>query len=924
MEEAETMTATARRARPMCGAIRLWVGVVLALALAHADMHGQQVHRNGFETRDPAWVKGGADAPFQETAHELTDVTAHTGQQSEHIRLTATPATFIHYFYATSPAPVSIELSASLWFKSNRPGAQLLARLVLPHERNPNSLDDRLTTIIRGDQYQNVGRWQRLELRRPVKLATEQQQLMRVDLKRDVDFTDAYVDRLILNVYGGPGQTDVWIDDLEIGPVTDNRPAQLTSRPVGASTPGTAATVPQPLNRAGVVELNQNRLLVSGKPFFMRGIRHSDTPLKALRDAGFNTVWFDYATSPALIEEAVNLGFWVVPSLPVTAGDDQLATPDAIRGALNRFALGDAVLFWDLGGGLVEEQKDLIAHAAQVVRASESQRPVGLDVWDGFQAYSRLGDAVGFHRWPLMTGMELPQYRDWLNQRRQLTRQGTFTWTWVQTHLPDWYTTLVYNRPASAGFTEPIGPQPEQIRLLTYIALASGCRGLGFWSDRFLADTHQGRDRLLALAMLNQELQLLEPLLVDAEAPVWINTSEERVKAAVLRNKYGVLVLPMWLGKGSQFVPAQSATARLQVTVPEVSAATQAWEISPGEVRSLQTERVVGGTRVTIPEFGLTAAILFTGDNGPTGILVRYQEQVRRMRKLAAQWAHDLAEVELDKITRVETQLEAAGHTLPDGTQLLDNARSRLRKCVEHWNNGDYRQAYQEADRSLRPLRILMRAQWEEATKRLDTPVNSAFALSFFTLPQQWALASQLKQLKPGPNVLRGGDFEAAAGQSAEGWSFQEARLDAVETSARRVEDQPEHGKQCLVLEMRPAKGTPHPRALERTFLAINSPVVHLQPGTLVQIGAWIRIPDEIVASADGALFYDSVGGEPLAVRLTGEIRKWRHFKLIRQVPESGAISVTLALTGLGRVFFDDVKIEPMIPQTDGVQAAGK
>ena len=55
-------------------------------------------------------------------------------------------------------------------------------------------------------------------------------------------------------------------------------------------------------------------------------------------------------------------------------------------------------------------------------------------------------------------------------------------------------------------FDEPIGPQPEQIRLLTYLALAAGCKGLGFWSDRFLADSHQGRDRLLALALLNQEL----------------------------------------------------------------------------------------------------------------------------------------------------------------------------------------------------------------------------------------------------------------------------------------------------------------------------------------------------------------------------------------------------------------------------------
>src|SRR5262249_23245323 len=79
------------------------------------------------------------------------------------------------------------------------------------------------------------------------------------------------------------------------------------------------------------------------------------------------------------------------------------------------------------------------------------------------------------------------QYRAWLEQRRRLANPGTFLWSWVQTHTPEWYTQLLYERPASSAFSEPIGPQPEQIRLLTYTALGVGCRGLGFWSDRFLA-----------------------------------------------------------------------------------------------------------------------------------------------------------------------------------------------------------------------------------------------------------------------------------------------------------------------------------------------------------------------------------------------------------------------------------------------------
>jgi hypothetical protein len=895
------------------------LGVLALWGLAFA----QQVHRNGFEGRDPAWIKGAADAPYQETVHDMSDVTAHTGQFAEHLQLTVGQGSFIYYAYPTGRAPISDELSASVWVKANRPGTQLVARLVLPRERQPDSLDDRLTTLLRADSYQNVGRWQRLELRRPVKLAKEQQQQMRVQLKRDVDFTDAYIDRLMLNVYGGPGQTEVWIDDLEIGPLAEGMPAQPVSRPIGSTDPG-AATAPHVPSRGATVELNQDHLLVGGKPFFMRGIRHSDTPLKALRDAGFNTVWFDYTTPPATLEEAVSLGFWVVPALPVTAEDPRLATSEGLTNEVTRFLLGDAVLFWDLGGGLVDEQKVQVQKAARVVHAADPQRPVGGDIWDGFQPYSRTLDVLGVHRWPLMTGLELPRYRDWLDQRRRLTRPGSYTWTWVQTHLPDWYTTVIYGRSASAGFDEPIGPQPEQIRLLTYIAVACGCRGLGFWSDRFLADTHQGRDRLLELALLNQELQMLDPLLVDAEPPRWIDTSIDEVKAAVLRTRYGVLVLPIWLGKGSQFVPGQSATARLKMVVPEVAIGNQAWELSPAEVRSLQAQRVVGGTEVIIPEFSLTAAILFTGDNNPNGILVRFQDQVRRMRKIAAQWQHDLAEVEIDKVARVEARLETAGHTLPDGAQLLADARRRLRLCVQHWNNGDYRQAYQEGERALRPIRILMRAQWTEAVKGLDNPVASPYAVSFFTLPQHWLLADQFKRSTLGPNVLPDGGFETAADRTAEGWTIQEARLDHLKFTAKRVDEKPKEGRQCLLLHIENEHGFLEPRALERAFLAINSPVVRLQPGTLVRISGWVRIPDGLPNVVDGALVYDSAGGEPLALRITSSNQKWRQFNLFRQVPASGMINVTLALTTLGKAYFDDIRIEPFVPSTTPPAPAGR
>ena len=79
-----------------------------------------------------------------------------------------------------------------------------------------------------------------------------------------------------------------------------------------------------------------------------------------------------------------------------------------------------------------------------------------------------------------------------------------------------------------------------------------------------------------------------------------------------------------------------------------------------------------------------------------------------------------------------------------------------------------------------------------------------------------------------------------------------------------------------------------------------------------LRITGWVRMPEAISASADGALVYDSAGGEPLAIRLIGAEPKWRQFTLYRKVPATGTINVTMALTGIGTAYFDDVRIEPL------------
>jgi hypothetical protein len=625
-----------------------------------------------------------------------------------------------------------------------------------------------------------------------------------------------------------------------------------------------------------------------------------------------------------LLQEAADLGFWVVPQLKVLSDGFKLTSKDSINKDIARFTDNDAVLFWHLSGTVSNEQTAQMTSIAAALNSADPGRPITADVWDGFMPYSRILNLVGVHRWPLMTTLELPRYRDWLEQRQRLANPGTFTWTWVQTHMPDWFTHVLYDRSSAAAFTEPVGPQPEHIRLLTYTALAAGCKGLSFWSDRFLADSHQGRDRLLACALLNQEIEMLEPLLVTADgSPEWIDTSVPEVKAAVIRTAKGLLVIPIWQGSGAQFVPGQAAVRKLAVIVPQAPQSTQVFEVTPADVRSLRPERVAGGTKITIPEFGLTSTIVFSDHN----VLKRLQEQASGRRQAAAQYMHDMARCELEKVVKIQEDLERQGHTLPDAQQLMADAGARLQTAELCRNNREFPEAYRESERALRPLRILMRAQWDKAIKGLDTPVASPYAVTFFTLPRHWQFMDEVKRSVPTANILPGGDFEPIPERTQDTWKLDEKTLDDVELLAQRVSEvklpaaskgasstteAPQHGKQCALLQIKAKKG-PAPFALERTFLAITSPAVPLQPGTLVQVSAWVRIPEAITASPDGALFYDSAGGEPLGIRLTDKT-PWKKFTLYRRVPSTGTMTVTLALTGIGAVYFDDVRIEPLAP----------
>jgi hypothetical protein len=973
------------------------VPVLLFAVVVTADppKFAAHYHRDGFAGREPAWALGDTNLKAEEKDHRIVQNSYFNAPSSEYIKIDAQPATgqgdseFLHYTYDTPACPLnpsSGSAAASVWVKSFRPGVQLRARVVLPKERNPQVPESPLTVTILGDSYpeERTRSWHRLTLGNPNDALRKQLPVLRAKLGREIDPTDAYIDRLILNVYAGPGINEVWVDDLDLGPcVVDPRKpmGRLTSRSrdlpgAPASAPGKSPTVAHPYS----VEFTAGKILINKRPFFMRAVRYAGQPLKSLRDFNFNTVAFPAGSDPNLVDEAVEKNsFMVIASVPlldsVDPSDRNAISLDRrgnhVADLFSRFRQGDGVLFWDLGSGRTTEQLRTVARTADAIREYDPKRPRSVDLWDGYSAYSEYLDVIGSHRWPLFTSLELSQYRDWLMQRRLLTTPGKLMWTWVQTHTPEWYLNLATGRPNPETIDVPLGPQPEQIRLLTYISLASGYRGLGYWTDKYLSPEPPvargaapaggaaragaalqslGRDRLIEMYLLNTELELLEPVLFAAEdeKSYWIDTSHPYVKAAVIRGKKGIVVLPVWLGSGSQYCPDQGALNSLSFVLDARQEGYEPWLLTAATYENLRTtggiRELPGGWEVTIPKFDLTAAVVFTNDLAPDGLVVRWQDNIRNgSAKRAAMLAKEQAAETFEKVTQVHQELVQLAPPVPGADELLVQARRSLRQAEKAFDNGQADVAYRESRTAMRPLRILMREHWQNATRGLTSPTASPYAVSFYTLPQHWELQAAMRNAQPQANVLRHGGFElsqaapekGAKVESLPGWSVRETHLDAVYPQAAivnlteklqtRNDQKPRReplnlGQHCLQLRVDPEPNrdpkkrksdAAPPVALERVSLAVDSPLVQHTPGEWVRISFWARV-GAALGSADGALVMDSAGGEPLAVRLGNGGLDWTQHHIYRRVPADGKIGVTFALTGVGMAWFDGVKIEPI------------
>jgi len=582
------------------------------------------------------------------------------------------------------------------------------------------------------------------------------------------------------------------------------------------------------------------------------------------------------------------------------------------------------------------------------------------DVLGAERVFSRRVDLLAVSRPMLNTGFGFQDLRNWILNKRKRAGAWSFIWTWVQTE-PN--STLAEQRHARGE--APMVIEPEQIRLLVYTALAAGCRGIGFWKRTPLEGNAPGaRERELIVAQLNLELSLLEPWLAtgrvetDGQVPVRLPIRSDRrnagrnggqtrrlqlggqttnlgrrptpstaatrvhpeIEAAVIRSRRGILLLPVWYQRDAQFVPGQMAAHDVTIVVSGVDESSPAWEITTTSLKNLNRRRVPGGTEVHLPRFDQTAAVIFTSDQE---LLRELRERIAQSAKESARLSIALARAKMERVAEIDARIRKLGFGQPDAEQLLASAKNLVEQAEYADRGARYDLACEKSAGALQLVRILQRADWNSAVRRLSAPVSSPHTLCFQTLPDHWRMVARIgRSGKHGKNLLRSGDFEDIDTMVGEGWQHRQNDSPGIRATAELYPAARE-GRYSLRLVAVPNVGTDPPAHIDRPPVTVVTPAVTVRNGQIVHISGWVRIVSPVRGNLNGAMLYDNLLGPDAALRLRKR-SGWQRFQLIRTVHRSGPLTLTAKLTGIGEVQLDDLRIVPYNPPSrpNGPQAS--
>lgn len=816
---------------------------------------------------------------------------------------------------AVKPTRVFEELRISAAVFCNRPGTQLAARVVFPHQIDPTTKEP-VTRLFVGQTLTEVTKWQELKLTTTDSQIGKHLILWRASLKpQELDPREMYIDRVYLKQTLGKGMTEIMLDNLRMSPIVEPETEWLNQSQAEANEP-----------RKPTIEFQLDRLIVEGRPMFPVIVPYQHEPVELFKQIGPNVVWVDNYLNRNLVNQLNRERIWAT-AWPPSVKSENGKILDAAQGSLAPFGEEtDGVLFWNLGVRIDPTSHQQLKHWVHQVKTSdrEQRRPILADVTAEETIFSRDVDMLGISKHILQTPYSLKAYSEHLKRRMRRAQPGTFVISWLQTEP----SREIADYRKGIGLS-PASVEPEQIRLQTYHSLCAGCKGLGYWNWTPLNAEGPGfEERRLVLEQLMTELDLLEPFLAGGEVidkfqvslsnsngskrnPIQQNlletSSEEELSCALIRSEHGLVILMSTLEPDSQYVPGPLAANDLKILVRSLPESAFLWQITPTGLWPLETSRKAGGTEIRIPRFNMTAALMVATDQG---VAQEMERKIQQIQSRAAELSLELAEAKFERVQKIDSELNELGVGLSAGSHLLLQSRRLIEESRLSLKKQHYHQTRDNAEMACQLLRILQRTHWQNAVQHLSSPTSVPHAVCFQTLPDYWKLIQLLGQQEDSPraSLVHTANFEDADSMRVEGWtrdvtsSKQVAVYDALDPS--HVHE----GDYCLRMVSVPTENQPVV-TIDEPVVRYETPAIPVKAGELLHVTGWIRIPRPLTSSLEGFRIYDTQFGSANALQWSQET-EWKQFEMMRPIWKQEDVHIVMELYGLGDVAIDHVQIK--------------
>jgi hypothetical protein len=852
-----------------------------------------------FNGPEKTWQLLENGVPAKITLHECVPGGSRDNGGIERITVIAAAGQSAMVLCAVPRVAVLDELQARIWVNSSRPDIQLALRVVMPR-----SLDAQrrgaATAIVRGSTYSRSGHWQELRVAEVPKLLAEQVRIMRATPGAAIDAHEAYVDAVVLIVPGNPNGAEMSTDDLVIDGVllapaastatASNRLPTLAN--ASAPTSGEAAEQESP------VRLQGTTLVVDGRPFLPRVITWNGEPLQFLASCGFNVVQLKNPPTSEQSAEAQRCGIWFLCEPP---------HPDALaRAKFGRS--GDRVLAWIPRDDALEVDSNYAMRWAELVRERDSVfgRPLVFEPRTNWAAVSKASDIViaQHARISALSGFE---FKAWLTSCPARTQPGTPLWVALTTQCGDAVCRQVRALGSGASTTAEI--DESKLETLVQIACMHGIRGFVFHSTKSLSETDEPtRGRAAMLQLNNRRLQLIEPWLAGGKVFAEVTSSDGRYRGYLLHVDRARLLMPL----PSEIATPPSdgntllkpPTKEIVFTVPGVPETSQVFYLSSAAMRSLPSQRIAGGTNMSIPGSG-DGFVLMTED---PQVIQSLRQRVARDGAKLVQLERDMAVRRARAVVYCGQKLTESGFKAEVAARGAATVNQQLAQIDSLITSGQGEQAHETLALVGRQLD---EAETDQRRAIISTAVfeSNPLAASFSTLAEYASFQRSVASLRPGGNQLVGGDFEDLGQMTQLGWEHMARPSQRVQTSAQLSAVDPQQGKYCLEMSAAAYSGE-NQKPAEDNAVWIVSPPIPVSEKQVIEITGWVRI-DRPFEAGQGLKIEDSLGGPALSL-IIGKTYGWQPFRILRAGTELSQMRMTLSVVGLGAVKVDGVMVRTL------------